>query len=45
MVLMAVIMNVTNFWDVAVCSLAEIYRNFGGTYCLLLQSVLCCKKA
>jgi hypothetical protein len=36
-VLKAVIMKSTVFWDVTLCSWAEIEQRFGGTTCLHLQ--------
>jgi hypothetical protein len=38
-VLTAASMKMTLFWDVAPCSLVEIDRHFGGTYCLHHQEV------
>jgi hypothetical protein len=26
-------MNMTALWDIALCSLVEVYRRFRGTYC------------
>jgi hypothetical protein len=34
-VLTAVSMKTTVFWDVALCSLVEVYRRFGGPCCLI----------
>jgi hypothetical protein len=36
-VFMLASMKITVFWDVAPCSLVEVYRRFGGAYCLQLQ--------
>jgi hypothetical protein len=33
-IIMAANMKMTDFWDVAPCNLIEIYRRFGGAYCL-----------
>jgi hypothetical protein len=33
-VLTAASMKITIFWDVAPCSLVEVYRRFRGAYCL-----------
>jgi hypothetical protein len=39
-VLTAAIMRMTVFWDVAQCSLVEVYRRFRGTCCLHHQGVI-----
>jgi hypothetical protein len=33
-VLKVVPLNITIFWDTPVCSLVDVYRRFGETYCL-----------
>jgi hypothetical protein len=30
----------TVFWDVAPCSLIEVYQRFGGSYCLYPQAMM-----
>jgi hypothetical protein len=36
-VLTAASMKITIFWDVAPCSLVEVYRRFRGAFCLHYQ--------
>jgi hypothetical protein len=40
-VLTAASMKMTVFWDVAPCSLVDVYRRFRGTYCLHHQGDEC----
>jgi hypothetical protein len=35
-----IFLKMTVFWDVAPCSLAEVYRRFRGAYCLHYQSLM-----
>jgi hypothetical protein len=35
---MAVSLKIAAFWDIAICSLVEVYRRFRGAYCLCHQS-------
>jgi hypothetical protein len=44
-VLGVVTMRNTVFWDMALCSMAEIYRGFRKTYCLYLQDQRICYSA